>query len=449
MPTAKECMDAGVAFLSGGQLATAKSFFLESSKLDPANPMAWSNLMTCALQLDQADEGEEYILKALEIDPADAHLWCQYGALDIHRQRIPDAMRRLNQAIMYDPSLPEPHINYGYLYQLTGDYERSRRAYEQALMLNPANMEVRGWYGMVLLSLGQWSMGLSQYEARLGAAGYSPLKNGVAVWSGEPLQGKTICVWSEQGAGDCIMMFRYLNLLKENWGASHVYFACPSEIGGLVVGQCCAETYGDIAKLPRHDYQVSMLSLLLHIEKAQVATSVKFPYLEPPTKFSFEKLDATRASGGDKLNIGFSFSGNSKHRNDRYRSMPAAKIRDCIDNRIANWWLLQSVDLPVELDAKANKLQTPSLATLASAVSEMDLIVTVDTLLAHIAGAMDIPCFVMLPANADWRWTLSGITTRWYPSMRLIRQPKLLDWDTVIKDVRASVSAIHSQSIAA
>lgn len=291
------------------------------------------------------------------------------------------------------------------------DFPTAERAYLAALAQRPDNAPVIAALGLVMLAQGRYREGFMLYEARKAFDGDPINGAGMPEWGGEDLAGRTLLVWREQGLGDEIQMARYLPLIR---GASEVILVCSPPLARLfstLEVRVFPLTEG--AVVPRADLHVRNLSLPSVFETT-LQTIPPAPYLSAPS---------TPKTGG----VGFVWRGNPAHPNDARRSLPSPAVLE-----------------PLRAHAELVNLQEPrgDFLDTAARIQALDLVITVDTAMAHLAGALGVPCWVMLPAyRTDWRWMTGRSDSPWYPSLRLYRQPSPGDWDSVVgamaKDLKA------------
>lgn len=293
----------------------------------------------------------------------------------------------------------------------TGGYEAATASLVAALRVRPDDLRAVAALGMVLLGRGLYAQGWPLYEARK-AVDPTPLDGGaLPEWEGGPLEGRRLLVWPEQGLGDEIQMARYIPLLAP---AAQVTLACsPSlarlfeQLGVTVVPK------GDVAPPPPADVYVRNFSLP-GLLGTTLETIPPAPYLRAP---------ADPKRGG----VGFVWRGDPTHRNDARRSLPSPSLLDPLGD------VAPLVDLQ---QPRGDFLDT------AERIQALDLVVTVDTSMAHLAGALGVPCWVMLPAHGtDWRWLRGRSDSPWYPSLRLYRQATPGDWAEVIGRMKADLEA--------
>ena len=301
--------------------------------------------------------------------------------------------------------------NLGMLYRRIGRVEEAVDPLRRAAEADPKNPWIRFSLGMVLLSLGKFEEGWAFYDAR----GELPERRGarpagVPEWRGEDLAGKSILIVREQGFGDEIQFARFAPMLKR-MGAS-VLLLCAPPLERLFRRSLDVAVQGAEGRtpVPATDYWIEGGSIARWL-RIDLATIPATPYLVAPEP---------RPRTGKALRVGLVTKGRPTHHNDAARSMPeaaAAALRR----------------LPAEVvGLTPEELAVRDFADTADVIASLDLVITVDTAVAHLAGAMGAPCWVMLPfANTDWRWLRERTDSPWYPSIRLYRQPAHGDWTSV------------------
>ncbi|WP_066740586.1 methyltransferase domain-containing protein [Cupriavidus sp. D384] len=262
-------------------------------------------------------------------------------------------------------------------------------------------------------------------------------------WTGQPLQGKSIVIWSEFGLGDEIFFLRFAQMLRDQAGAATVTVVCQKLLVGLfeASGEADAVVAVDqTATLPVHDFWVYPhdIPAFLPVELDALPDSV--PYLRIPQGMPAFEL-AGRAGA---LKVGIAFKGAPTHENDRYRSLPSLSVLDPLfAHRDVEFYSLQKGAGADEAAAYAKRLEnfhdvgvaTHTMMDTARAIAAMDLVLTVDTSVAHVAGALGKPTWLLLPGYGDWRWHLVREDSPWYPTMRLFRNQAAGGWSEVVTRV--------------
>jgi len=411
--------DSGSHFLLAGVLADmgleaeAIGHLRQAISHQPRFPEALNNLALLLRTAGETQEAEVQLRKALAIRPDYAAAWNNLGNLCGELSRIGEAARCYSKAVSIDPEYGEAHTNRALILLLQGDFEQGWREYEWRWKKPGA--EVRT---------------LPQPE-----------------WDGSSIEGKTILLHSEQGAGDTIQFIRYARLLHQQ--GAKVLVHCHESLRTLLDGMPeVAQVFSGPVNAREFDVHAPLMSLPrlfgTRIDSIPVSTPGETPYLRPPPGAVPEDLAACA-----KFRVGLVWRGNPKHHNDRNRSVALELLQDLVMIEGARFFSLQLGPTPAEdqwLRSRAIIDLGPELsnyAATARCLAELDLLITVDTSVAHLAGALGRPVWTLLPACNDWRWLQDREDTPWYPSMRLFRQNGLRNWkpvaDRVASDLRQEV----------
>jgi hypothetical protein len=325
---------------------------------------------------------------------------------------------------------------------LASDWPRIRQAWERDLLEYP---EPQREYtrAHVMLLFGELQAGWQAYEARMRIPGLIPPVRAFTqpLWDGAPFPGRTLLLHWEQGFGDTLMFLRYAPRVKALGG--RVLLAAQRELADLAatcrgVDQVIA--HGD--ELPPFDLQLPLLSLPRVFGTGLDAIPAEVPYLDVPEQVPHRAaLAGLLAASRGKVRIGVVWAGRPTHINDRQRSLPAAALAPLGSLSGVAWHSFQLGPEPAPLPGiVALGPLLGSFSDTAYALSGMDLVVSADTAVAHLAGALAIPTLLLLPFQPDFRWLLERADSPWYPTLRLYRQPQPGDWATVIRHVLADLA---------
>lgn len=381
--------------------------------------------------------------RALTLAPdyVEAHLNKSTVLLALARPE--DALNCLQQAERLAPTDPVVHHNFGIVLHALNRLEEAQSHYRRALDSRPDYAEAGFHLSLTQLLQGDFENGWSGYELRWNIRGAPPRRIVSALWSGNsPLARKRIVVWCEQGLGDTIQFCRYVPLLK-NMGAS-VILEAPAEFTSLAKSLAGVDKFvvqGD--SLPAFDSHCPLLSLPRAFDTRLDTIPSTTPYLSAsPEQVAQWKL---RIGITENLKIGIVAAGNPRHKNDLNRSMALEVFSALIQDGVSVH-LLQKECRPAD---ESHLQATPAIRDLrpwltdisetAAAIECMDLIISVDTSVAHLAGALGKPVWILLPFNPDWRWLMDRSDCPWYPTARLFRQPTLGDWSAVIRSVHRAL----------
>lgn len=444
------------------QPVEAEQAYRQALALDPGSAEAgvevYANLGLLLAEERRLDEAERCFRRALTLDPESPEIFSNLGNLLAQSDREDEAEQCYRTAIRLNPASAPAHCNLGVLLATRKrDDAEAERCFRQALACNPEHALTQFNLGHLLLAAGRWEEGWAYHEARYAPS--IPDQTTVmpsvcaAHWQGEALAGKSLLVLSEQGLGDAIQFCRYLPLLKE-LGAARLTLTCRAELRALFATLDSVDALTDSAEqeLPPHDYWVFLHSLPFHCKTTLDNVPARIPYLRAPP----ERL--ARWSGrlpAEGLRVGLVWKGNLMHSNDAKRSLAGLSV-------LKPLWSVPGVHFvslqkgqgeDEALHPAADQplfnlgMEIADFADTAAIVECLDLVICVDTAVAHLAGALGKPCWVLLPDyKADWRWLRERNDTPWYPAMQLFRQATRDDWQPVVADITRALTAFRAKA---
>jgi tetratricopeptide (TPR) repeat protein len=430
--------DLGGVFLQVGRYGEAIQACLRALGISHRHGNAQINLATSLLALGRLEEAEARCRQMLAGQPHCMEALLALGKCLLSRGDLAGsqvALRKVQDAGPRHPIAAE-HLLQASL--LLGGWPAIRKHREKSLVQysGPARMYEEAH---IRLIAGEMPEGWDLYESRLKGPGLSVPERQFSQprWNGEPFPGKTLLLHFEGGFGDTVMFVRYAARVKALGG--RVLLAAQGPLADLVAtcpGVDQVIPHGD--PLPPFDLQVSLLSLPQVFRTDAVSIPAEIPYLDVPDRVPSRKaiMEILAASAG-KVKIGLVWSGNNLFKNDTNRSLPVEVLAPLGTLPGVAWhsfqvWGEQAAPLP---DLVALKPLLSNFSDTAYALSGMDLVLSVDTVLAHLAGAMGIPTLLLLPFQADFRWLVERADSPWYPSLRLYRQPVPGNWGTVIQRI--------------
>jgi tetratricopeptide (TPR) repeat protein len=374
---------------------------------------------------------------AIALQPGLADNYVQRGNALRELSRTEDALASHDNAIRLTPDHALAHSNRGNVLVDLNRHADALTSYDRAIGLKPDYAEAQLNQAQAHLLMGNLEQGFRQYEWRR-KTGKQARHHGYSkpLWlGGNDIRGKTLFLYWEQGHGDTIQFCRYAKLAEAR-GAKIVMSVQENLRGLLQQLGGGIEIIGPAEKPEQFDYHCPLLSLPLAFGTSLKTVPAETPYLAADSVLRAQWEERLNRNG--KPNIGLAWSGMALHKDDHNRSIPLAKCLPMLTEK-ANWTNLQLDVRDNDRDAlNAGPIKDfgPELGDFrltAALVDHMDLIVTVDTALAHLAGAMGKRVWLLLSFSADWRWMLERDDTPWYPSIRLFRQRKIGDWDEVIQ----------------
>jgi tetratricopeptide (TPR) repeat protein len=429
-----------------GRFEEALFGYERSIALQPQDAKGHSNRGNALVALRRLDHAIASFERSIEIDPDDPQSHMNMGNALIAVGRSEAAIECLMRAVSIDPGCAEAYSNLGSALKAVGRFSDAFNSYDHAIRLEPALAEAHWNKGLTQLLLGDFGNGWCSYEwrwktkesLRAGRHFAQPL------WVGqEPLAGKTILVHCEQGLGDTIQFCRYLPLLAAQ-GAS-VVFELPQVLLGLLQNLSSVDRFilQGVA-LPRTDIHCPLLSLPLAFKSTPDTFPSRGGYLEP------EPLKLARWSDwlGEKTKprIGLVWSGNEQHKNDHNRSIPLASMLPHLPAQFEYVSLQREVKYSDQCHLGLNPqirhvgAGLEDFTDTAALCSLMDLVISVDTSVAHLSGALGLQTWVLLPNLPDWRWLLNREDSPWYSTARLYRQAADRDWGKVLARVSAALN---------
>ena len=432
----------GNILLKQGNPEDAAGSYSSALEIEPEFSQALNGLGTAFMQQNKGKEAAETFDQALNIAPDQPEILCNLGNLLRNQGKYDEAVKTLRKAIAIQPNLIDAHINLGNTLKSRGEWDGAMDSYQQALSLDPENAETHWNNAQVLLLLGRLEEGWQEYEWRTKCDDFRSLiwKTGGPPWDGSNLDGKTILIYCEQGFGDSVQFIRYAQPLAA-LGAT-VIVKCPQKLQTLfqtVPGVDKAVTRMD--KSTPYHLQASLHSLPRLLKTDMESIPAQVPYVFPPAASTIDL-------GSDgKQKVGIVWAGSPSHKNDQSRSMSLDYFKPLLDVEGLAFYSLQfgepSQDINhFELGGAIVDLSgdLEGFTATAAVLAELDLIISVDTSTAHLAGALGKPVWTLLSFVPDWRWLLGRDDSPWYPSMRLFRQNSPGDWrgvmDNVVKELR-------------
>ena len=290
------------------------------------------------------------------------------------------------------------------------------------------------------LSLGKFAEGWAGFESRWCWTG--PRPNIGPQWDGSDPKGKRLLIYTEQGLGDTLQFCRYLPLLHQS-GAS-IFFQLQARLRNLIAASMPwldISSKGD--QLPPTDAHCALLSLPHLVGTTLDTIPARVPYIAPPQQLATQWEDLIKPKRG--LRVGFGWAGSRDHRNDAHRSILPSAFAPLFNIEDATFFSLQVGGQPDPLPPEHVIDLSPQLtdfAETAGAIANLDLVISVDTSVAHLAGAMGKPVWIILPFVPDWRWLLDRTDSPWYPTARLFRQKSSGDWAPIITEVAEALNMI-------
>lgn len=371
--------------------------------------------------------------KALSLAPPAAGTWFNLGLAQTATGALDDAIASFGEALRLDPAFKEAELNLGFTCQEAGRFAEAFACYERILARHPDCAEVRFNRGWILLLHGNFPAGFADYEYRFAKNEPVPRRSfAQPSWDGSDLAGRTLLLHTEQGLADTIQFSRFALLLAD-WGARLVV-ELPPLLKPLLEGIEGVRWIARGEPLPPFDLHAPLLSLPHLLGTTLESIPAAGPSLRPdPVRVESwrRRLDAD-----ERLRVGIVWRETQNVAVNRKRSCPLAVLAPLAELPGISWYGLQ-LDARDEPEACGFPLidlgpQLHDFADIAAAIVQLDLVITIDHAVAHLAGALGKPAWVLLPQPADWRWLLERSDSPWYPTLRLFRQRQPGDWPEVV-----------------
>jgi len=434
----------GLALHATGRLEEAIASYRSALKFAPDHPEILYNLANSCLELGHIDDALSNFDAALAKNPDHVGALVNRGNTLLRFNRPIEAIASYDAALARMPGHPQILTNRGHALRRLDRPVEALAGFEAAIAAKPDFAEAHFEAAMTRLSLGDFEAGWKAYEWRWRTGAFAAQRRQFQkpLWLGDaPVAGKTILLHAEQGFGDTIQFIRYAPLLAGR-GARVVCEVQP-ELQSLLAQIEDAQDITVIAKgapLPAFDLHCPLLSLPLAFGTQPATIPAAIPYLVAPA----ERLAAWRdrlPPGGPR--VGFVWSGQPSHKNDANRSIPLKRLAGLFENPRLRCFSLQSQmrDADSEVLKGLSNLvhlgdSFRDFADTAAVIALLDVVVSVDTAVAHLAGALGKPVVILLPYAADFRWLRGRDDTPWYRQAKLFRQPEFGDWDSVIGRLR-------------
>lgn len=439
----------GVSMLNVGMYESALDLFERVIKMDPTVIHAVYNQAYTLQMMKRQPEAVKAYEKVLKLKPEHSHAWVNLALCYRELGDNAKALEIYDRGLRVWPDSVDMLYNKGNVLRSLLRYADSIPVYQRVLALRPEHAKAMWNLGLSYMTLGDLKNGLPLYErgiemlvdtnpvwSKMRARYYED----VPMWNKEPLENKRILLYAEQGLGDTMQCIRYVHdILKQKPAVVHV--AVQSALKKLLqVAFDPVRHRVNVLEMGEKrvyvDYQCSIISLPYMLNLTDI---------EPCPPYLFAVSDMVKDYVpilGDKKRVGLVWSGNPEHPNDKQRSIPL-KTLDPLYTTI--------YPVAVQLDVRPEDQEVLDASPIwrvngiknfidtAAVLKTLKLLITVDTSVAHLAGAMGVPVWLMIPYEADWRWLINRTDSPWYPTMRIFRQPTPGDWDSVVQEIVAEI----------
>jgi tetratricopeptide (TPR) repeat protein len=488
-------LDLGTALSQLGRFAEAEAACRRAIEIEPHSAPAWFRLGGIRKLQGDLERAVECYRAAIERDAAFSDAHCQLAFVLYKLGRYEESRASHAAALALKPDFAEVHHNLGLLQLETGYPEEALASFERALELRPDTLVTQTCIAHALRDLGRldqalahydgalarqsqfgdalinrcyallmrgdYAAGWAEYERRFAATGTSTRGFPFPEWRGEPLASKRILIYAEQGLGDEIMFASCVpDVLKR---AAHVVIESNTRLAPLfmrsfpqaaVHGANKDDDHAWLQALPQVDFQIAIGSLPLHFRGTRAAFSANAGYLIADGA-RIERWRTRLAASGKRLRVGIAWRGGSLRTRRLTRSLTLEYWQPLLMQSDVDFVSLQygpAVDDLAQLRDRHSVTvrsfgdEFADIDELAAAIAALDLVISVDNTVAHLAGALGRPVWVLLPFAPEWRYLRSGDTMPWYPSARLFRQTRPREWESVLAETAAALRQVGGRN---
>lgn len=443
--------DEGLALLQAGQADAAEKPLVRAHLLNPRIPEVLNALGVVCREKGLPRESQCFFYQALTLDPEYADCLINLGNAFFGEDRLEDAELAYRKALQISPADVRAHQNLGVALQVLGRIAEAEAAFRTALRIDPGYATARWNLAVLKLLTGHYREGFQEFEARFSKTEPVPLRHtDRPLWDGSSFAGKTLLVHAEQGFGDTFQFLRYLPLVAERGGT--VLFECQHEslrhlLTASLRGMAFVYVRGET--LPANHLQVPLLSLP-RIFGTTLETIPSTPsYLTPLARDLESWRERLHTDKG--FRVGLVWAGRPKPDPKRSASLQALAPLVAVPGTV--FYSLQvgsgseqTLNPPAGMTLRDYTAELSDFSATAALVANLDLIITIDSAAAHLAGALGKPVWLLLPYAADWRWLAGRIDSPWYPGMRLFRQERPGDWCGPVLKMFAALEMVASNA---
>jgi Flp pilus assembly protein TadD len=482
MATISEALENAIAHHQAGRLEEAAESYRQVLAVAPDQARAWHLLGLVARQWGELDLAVQYIGRAVELAPdyAEAHCnlgdsWQQCGdwvraeecfrrAVDLKPEfveahynlgnalelvgRLEEAVESYRRALALRPQFANAQNNLGHALYRQAQFDEAGECFRRAIEIDPNHAEAHGNLSHLLLLKGDFEPGWREYEWRWQSSGLPPREFAAPRWDSGPLAGKTILLHAEQGLGDTIQFVRYADVVKR-MGAD-VLLECPAALKNLLAScRGIDRLIGFGEELPPFDVHAPLLSVPGILKTTLDSIPETIPYLQADARLTENWRQKLAHVEGFRIGINWTSGATAaslKSRNLRWKcfsplaTLPGVRLIS-LQQGAGRQELANAIERVPILDLGENIDQEHGAFMDTSAIMKnLDLVITSDTSIPHLAGALGVPVWVALPFVPDWRWLLDRSDSPWYPSMRLFRQKRTGAWEGVIEEMREALA---------
>ena len=405
--------------------------------LDPLNADIYNNLGVALRAQGKIAAAIACYQRGLVLRPAHAGTLANLGNALREQGNMKSALAALNQAVRIAPGSADVIHNLGLAARDSGDFDAAIKCFESAIAIDGDAASAHFDYGLTMLAQNVYDRGFREFEWRRKLPAYAIRDVDAPQWDGSELGGKTVLVLGEGSSGDVLQFARYIPQIKERGG--NVIVECHATLARIMANVSGVDrVVMSGSRGPACDFYAPIMSLPTILGLTNAVDDSTVPYIAPPDAVSVQLPPAQR----NQLRVGVAWAPANPGTGRNERLCPLPELLSLLSVPGFTGFSLQTGEHRKDLEEHACDVLLPDLGVrindvsdLAAMIRQLDLIICVDSVTAHIAGAMDVPVWLLAPYVADWRWGYEGETSPWYPNMRIFRQPAFGDWKSVMSTV--------------
>jgi len=443
----------GDLFYNSGDLESAQTAYEKLIEARPQSAAAWANLGVIYQEKNEPERALAMQLKAIELAPGLFASHNNIGVLYGKQCKDDEAIASFRRAIELNPRFSIAHFNLAHALDARGETAEAERLYHRAVELDPGSAVLRHYLGELHLSHGEYELGWQEFEyrwktrkMRCGRRNFLQPQ-----WKGEPLNGESVLLYAEQGLGDAMQFMRFAPLVVERGGRVTLEVHPPLvRFAQTLSPEINVIPYG--AKLPDFRWQCSLMSLPLAFQTRVDSVPNATPYLHPYA----DEVERWAARFDKKCcNVGIAWAGNPRNPHEHKRAVKLAELAPLSRVEGVKLFSLQMgppveqlLSMPEGMQVVDLQHEQKDYAETAAIAANLDLVIAIDTSVAHMAGAVGRPVWVLLHDQPDWRWMRDRADSPWYPTARLFRQSYAEGWPLVIDRVASALDEFARQTLA-
>jgi len=422
---------------------SAFDYWEKAITINPSNAEVQNNLGLVLYNKGRFDEALSYFKKAVQLNAFYSDAYLNLGSSVFQKGLLDEAEEYYRKALQFNPKHIDACNSLGVVLLTAGKYQDALHFLRKAVSLQPDSPPAHFYLSCVLLLLGDFKNGWKEYFWRWGMEQFKIPDWPQPIWDGWDFTGKTLFIHIEQGFGDMIQIVRYLPLVAKRGGK--VILQCQKELLPLIQNvEGVEHIITQDESLPSFDIHCPLMCLPMIFDTDLGTIPAKIPYIRADDLLV--KQWREKMGGSSSVKVGLIWQGNPVHKNDRERSIVFEKLAPLAEISGVSFYSLQKGTGSEQARSPLGSLklidfmdEVRDFSDTAALVENFDLVISVDTSVAHLAGAMGKAVWTLIQYSPDWRWMLDREDSPWYPTMRLFRQPVFGDWDSVIKRIEGEL----------